>query len=113
LPGRNANAYSDPHAFTYRNRDGNSNTNSDRNGDGNGNGDNHTTSNSYAYADTIGNPASADAKAAAHAVPSANAVSEWVKKLKELKSNRELARPWPRIATRSVAGVATRKFLVL
>ena len=46
----------------------------------------------YAYSDTIGDPASADAKATAHAVPSADAVSEWVKKLKELKSNRELAR---------------------
>ena len=33
----------------------------------------------YAYSDTIGDPASANAKAAAHAVPSADAVSEWVK----------------------------------
>ena len=46
----------------------------------------------YAYSDTIGDPASANAKATAHAVPSADAVSEWIKKLKELKSNRELAR---------------------
>jgi hypothetical protein len=39
----------------------------------NGNGNNHTTSD-YADTDTIGDPASADAKAAAHAVPSADAV---------------------------------------
>jgi hypothetical protein len=73
LPGRNANAYSDLHAFTYRNRD--SYTDRDRNGDGYGNGDNHTTWNSYAYADTLGDPTPADAKAAAHAVPSADALS--------------------------------------
>ena len=68
MPGRDANAYSDVHAFTYRNRD--SYTDSDRNG----NGDNHTSWNSYAYADTLGDPTPADAKAAAHAVPAADAV---------------------------------------
>jgi hypothetical protein len=86
LPGRNANAYSDPHAFTYRNSD----TDSDPNGD------NHTTSNSYAYADSDAvadpHPASADAKAATNAVSSTDAVSGWIRKLKELKSYRELAR---------------------
>jgi hypothetical protein len=74
LPGRNANANTDPHAFTYRNSDsdGNSYTDRDRNGDGY----NHTTCNSYACADTLGDSASANAKAAANAVPSSDAVSE-------------------------------------
>ena len=45
-------------------------------------GDNHAEA--YAYA-----------KATAHAVPASDAVSEWAKKLKELKSYRELARPCP------------------
>jgi hypothetical protein len=93
LPGRNANAYSDPHAFTYRNSDSDGNSNSYTDSDPNG--DNHTTSNSYAYADSDAvadpHPASADAKAATHAVSSTDAVSGWVKKLKELQSNRELA----------------------
>jgi hypothetical protein len=89
LPGRNTNAYSDPHAFTYRNSDsdGNSYTDSDRNGYGYGYGDNHTTSISYAYGNRDSDnytKANANAKAAANAVPSSDAVSEWVKKLKEL-----------------------------
>jgi hypothetical protein len=41
--------------------------------------DNHAET--YAYA-----------KATAHAVPASDAVSEWAKRLKELQSNRELAR---------------------
>ena len=56
-------------------------------GDRNGN-----DASANAYADTLGDPASANAKTAAHTVPSADAVSEWIKELKELKSNRELAR---------------------
>jgi hypothetical protein len=48
-----------------------------------GHGNHHTTSVSYAYGHTDAvaepDPASADAKAAAHAVPSADAVSEWAK----------------------------------
>jgi hypothetical protein len=93
LPGRNANAYSDPHAFTYRN----SYTDSDCDG----NRHHHTTSISYAYAyahaDAVADPhpASADAKAAANPVPASDAVSEWAKRLKELQSKRELARPCP------------------
>jgi hypothetical protein len=99
LPGRNANAYSDPHAFTYRNSDRDGNSNSNSNGDGDGYGDNHTISISYAYADSDAvadpHPASADAKAATNAVSSTDAVSGWIRKLKELKSYRELARPCP------------------
>jgi hypothetical protein len=96
LPGRNANAYSDPHAFTYRNSDSDGNSNSNSNSNGDGYGDNHTTSISYAYADSDAvadpHPASADAKAATNAVSSTDAVSGWIRKLKELKSYRELAR---------------------
>ena len=65
-------------------------------GNCNSNGYHHATSVSYAYGHTDAlaepHPASADAKAAANAVSSADAVSEWAKKLKELQSNRELAR---------------------
>ena len=94
MPGRNANAYSDPHAFTYRN----SYTDCDCNGYGNGN--DHTTSISYAnsYCYRNGNihaEANADAKAAANPVPASDAVSEWARRLKELQSKRELARPCP------------------
>lgn len=56
---------------------------------------NTTTPDADCDAHTHGDPASADAKAAAHAVSSADAAvtaSERVKRLKELKSNRELAR---------------------
>ena len=86
MPGRNANAYSDPHAFTYCN--------------GYGNGNDHTTSISYAnsYCYRNGNihaEANADAKAAANPVPASDAVSEWARRLKELQSKRELARPCP------------------
>jgi hypothetical protein len=84
----------------------NTNSNGDRNRDGDGNGNGYSYSyrdrngycdcygnrNIYCNADTLGDPASANAKAAANAVPSADAVSEWAKKLKELQSNRELAR---------------------
>ena len=66
------------------------------NGYADGHGYYHTASVSYAYGHTDAlaepHPASADAKAAANAVSSADAVSEWAKKLKELQSNRELAR---------------------
>jgi hypothetical protein len=65
-----------PHSDT--NRDSNSYAYSDRNADGysygNGNGNNHTTPDADCNADTLGDPASPDAKAAAHAVPSADAV---------------------------------------
>ena len=70
-------------------------------GDAAANANAHANANGYsypnaasanAYADTLGDSASANAKAAAHTVPSADAVSEWIKELKELKSNRELAR---------------------
>ena len=47
----------------------------------------------------------ADAKAAANAVSSTDAVSEWVKKLKELQSNRELA---GQLASSLLFGVALR-----
>lgn len=60
----NANAYTVANAYNpYADADGYSY------------GDDHTSS--FADADTIGNPASADAEAAAHAVPTADAVSEW------------------------------------
>ena len=66
----------------------NTNSNGDRNRDGNGNGYSYRDRNGYSYcdcdcygnsniycnADTLGDPASADAKAAANAVPSADAV---------------------------------------
>jgi hypothetical protein len=83
---------------TNPNTDGYGDRNSDAYSYGNGNtysiayGDCYGNSNIYCNADTLGDPASADAKAAANAVPSADAVSEWAKKLKELQSNRELAR---------------------
>jgi hypothetical protein len=51
-------------------------TNTDANT--NANGDNHTTA-AFADTDPIGDPASADTKAKANAVPTAYAVSEWVK----------------------------------
>ena len=125
MPGRNANAYSDPHAFTYRNSytDGNSYTDSDRNGYGN----DHTTSisyaNSYCYRNgNIHTEANADAKAAAYALPSSDAVNEWVKKLKELKSKRELARPagslrealraWPLASSLLCGGSTSPKAMV-
>jgi hypothetical protein len=100
LPGRNANAYSDPHAFTYRNSDSDSdsdgNSYSDRNCYGYTNGYSDCDCNSYGFAerdtDAHGNPTSADAKAATNAVSSTDAVSGWIRKLKELKSYRELAR---------------------
>ena len=79
MPGRNANAYTDPHAFTYRNSDsdGNSYTDSDRNGYGYGNGHNHTaTPDADCHTHTIGDPASVDAKAAAYALPSADALGD-------------------------------------
>ena len=57
-----------------------------------------------ADANTIGNPASADAEAAAHAVPTADAVSEWVRTLRELESNQELAR---RLASSLLLGGST------
>jgi hypothetical protein len=71
---------SQPYADSYSDRDcyGYTNSYSDCN------------CNSYGFAerdtDAIGDPASADAKAAAHAVPTADAVtaSEYVKRLKEL-----------------------------
>jgi hypothetical protein len=76
LPGRNANAYSDPHAFTYRNsyRHGYNYTYGDRNSDGN----NHTTSISYAYGNRDSDnytKANANTKTAANAVPPADAVA--------------------------------------
>ena len=68
----------------------NTNPNGDRNCDGNGNGNGYSysyrdrngysycdcygNSNIYCNADTLGDPASADAKAAANAVPSSDAV---------------------------------------
>jgi hypothetical protein len=55
-----------------------------------GNGDNHTTSISYAHGDRDGDNNAetyADAKAAAHAVSSSDAVSEWAKRLKELPAS--------------------------
>jgi hypothetical protein len=74
LPGRNANAYtdagkSDANGYSY----GNSNSaadNTDANGDRNGN-----STSGFAYGHTISNPASADAEAAAHAVPTADAIA--------------------------------------
>jgi hypothetical protein len=60
-----------------------------------GNRNDHTTSVSYANGDGdrfTHNKAYTDAKAAANAVPSSDAISEWAKRLKELQSNRELAR---------------------
>ena len=60
----------------------------------------------YAYTYTIGDPASADAKAAANAVSTADAVSEWAK-VKRVKSNRELARQ-PASSLLFVAGSLTR-----
>jgi hypothetical protein len=48
----------------------------DADGYTNRNGDSDGNSNIYCNADTLGDPASADAKAAAHAVSSADAVSE-------------------------------------
>jgi hypothetical protein len=77
LPGRNANAYTDPHAFTYRNSDsdGNSYTDSDRNGDGDTNPNiTHAYTHCDGNSDTHGDPAAANAKAAAHAVPPADSV---------------------------------------
>ena len=83
MPGRNANAYTDPHAFTYRNSDSDSDGNSysDRNGDGYGYGygygHNHTaTPDADCHTHTIGDPASVDAKAAAYALPSADALGD-------------------------------------
>jgi hypothetical protein len=101
LPGRNANAYSDPHAFTYRNNytDSDCDCNGYGYGYGYGNSHHHTNSISYAYAHADAaadpHPASADAKAAANPVPASDAVSEWARRLKELQSKRELARPCP------------------
>ena len=70
MPGCNPDTYTDANA-------GNTDTDTDAYGD--------TDTYNYAYTYTIGDPASANTKAAAHAVPSADAVSEWIKKLKELK----------------------------
>ena len=94
MPGRNANAYSDRHAFTYRNSDSDGNSYSDRYGY------DHTTAigyaNSYCYRNgNIHAEANADAKAAANPVPASDAVSAWARRLKELQSKRELARPCP------------------
>jgi len=63
--------------------DGHGNDHTTYNGYTYGNGNHHTTSVSYAYGHTDAvaepHPASADAKAAANTVPSADAVSEWAK----------------------------------
>ena len=75
------------------NANGNDHTTSIANGHGNSNsdGNNHTTS-TFTDTDANADAASPDSKAPANAVSTADAVSEWVKKLNELQSNRELAR---------------------
>jgi hypothetical protein len=69
---RKSQPYADSYSYSDRNCYGYTNSYSD--------------CNSYGFAerdtDALGDPASADAKAAAHAVPSADAVSEWAKRFK-------------------------------
>ena len=68
----------EPNTYTVAdNSDANTdtyNTNTDANANSNSNGNDAS-----GFADTIGDPAAADTKAKANAVPSAYAVSEWVK----------------------------------
>ena len=74
MRGRNANAYSVPHAFTYRNSHRHGNSYTYRDSDGN----NHTTSISYAYGNRDSDnytKANANTKTAANAVPPADAVA--------------------------------------
>ena len=70
----------EPNTYTVAdNSDANTdtyNTNTDANADCNSNSNGNDAS---GFADTIGDPAAADTKAKANAVPSAYAVSEWVK----------------------------------
>ena len=69
----NTNAYSDHHttSVSYANGDGNRN--------------HHTTAISYAHSDGD-NQANANSKAAAYAISSSDAVSEWAKRSKQLQS---------------------------
>jgi hypothetical protein len=78
LPNANANGYTDRNGDSHC--DGNSYTYRNRNPDGNGYSDAYSYS--YCDSDAHGDPASADAKAKANAVPTAYAVSEWVKSQK-------------------------------
>ena len=71
---RNSKPYSDTNTDAC---DTNAYTNN-TNANPDANGDNYATS-ALADTDTIGDPATTDTKAAAHAVPTAYAVSEWVK----------------------------------
>jgi len=91
LPQPNANDYT---GKSDANANGNYHTTTiDTYADGYGN--HHATSISYPHGDRDGDnhaEANANAKAAAHAASSSDSVGEWVKKLKELQSNRELAR---------------------
>jgi hypothetical protein len=93
LPQPNTNDYTAGKSNADADGHGNDHTTSIANGHGNSNsdGNNHTTT-TFTDTDADADAASADAKAAANAVPTADAVSEWVKKLNELQSNRELAR---------------------
>ena len=69
----NANAYLNDHttSISYANGDGNSND--------------HTTAISYTNSD-CDNQANTNAKAAAYAISSSDAVSEWAKRPKQLQS---------------------------
>jgi hypothetical protein len=96
LPGRNANT--NPNFDTGKS-DANANSYGDiyagkSDADGYSNSDD-ATSVAHAHGDCDGDnhaEAYAYAKAAAHAVPASDAVSEWAKRSKQLQSNRELAR---------------------
>jgi hypothetical protein len=94
LPQPNANDYaagkSDAYTHSYGHGD-----NYAGKSDADCYGYDYTTAVSYAHSDRDGDNHAetyADAKATAYAISSSDAVSEWVKKLKELQSNRELAR---------------------
>ena len=108
MPQPNTNGYtgkSDANANSYSYRY-NYSGKSDADGHGYSYRYDHPTSISYANRDCDNHAETyADAKAAANAVSSTDAVSEWVKKLKELQSNRELA---GQLASSLLFGMALR-----
>jgi hypothetical protein len=73
----------DTNANGYRDGNGDCNGNGDSDADANSNGYSNANTYGYSDADTHGDPASADAKAAAYAVAAPDAVSEWVKELQQ------------------------------